>query len=144
MSETKNPGFSAEEKAAMKERAKELRAEARAGAKRADSEKSVLDTIAAMPEADRVIAEKIHQVAAEIAPELLPKLMYGMPSYARDKDVLFFFQAASKFSTRYATFGFNDGAKLDDGAMWATGFGISELTPEVERRIVELITRAIG
>lgn len=140
----KNPGFSAEEKAAMKDRAKELRAEARAGAKRADSEKTVLDTIAALPEAERVIAAKIHEIASELAPELLPKLMYGMPSYAREKDVLFFFQAASKFKTRYSTFGFNDGSKLDDGAMWPTGFGIAELTSDVEQRIRELITRAIG
>jgi uncharacterized protein YdhG (YjbR/CyaY superfamily) len=131
-------GFSAEERAAMKERAKELKA----SASREEAEKTVLDAIAEMPESDRAIAERVHAIIRENAPALSPKLWYGQPAYAKDGDVVCFFQNASKFKTRYATLGFTDSANLDDGPMWPTAFGLTKLTPEIEATITELVKRA--
>jgi uncharacterized protein YdhG (YjbR/CyaY superfamily) len=136
-------GFTPEEKAAMKERAKELRAAARRGA-RADQESEVLAKIAEMPESDRVMAERIHAVVKESAPILAPKLWYGMPAYAKDGKVVCFFQSADKFKARYATFGFNDPANLDDGAMWATSFALTELGDKDAARIGALVKKAAG
>ena len=138
-------GFTAEERAAMKERAKELKAAARRPrGKKADEEGALLAKIAEMPESDRVMAERIHAVVKENAPDLTPKLWYGMPAYAKDGKVLCFFQSAEKFGARYATFGFNDVAKLDDGAMWPTAFALTELTADGEARIGELVKRAVS
>lgn len=137
-------GFSAEERAAMKERAAELRG-TKAGAKRADGEKDVLEKIAEMSDHDRQIAERIHVIATEHAPELWPKTWYGQPAYARDgKEVVFFFQAADKFKTRYANLGFSDAAKIDDGAIWATSFAVVEWTPEAEARIIALVEKSVS
>lgn len=133
-------GFSAEEKAAMKERA----AEVRKAKKSADPAKDLLDKIAELPDEDRVIAERIHALVTELAPSLKPRTWYGMPAYAKDGKVLVFLQPASKFSTRYSTLGFNDVAALDDGTMWPASFAITELTDEDEKRIAELIVRAVG
>ncbi|WP_445399836.1 iron chaperone [Streptomyces sp. LE64] len=139
-------GFTAEERAAMKEHAQELRKEARR-ASRADkaeaAARDVVAKIAEMPEADRIIAERVHALVTANAPDLAPKLWYGMPAYALDGKVVCFFQGADKFKARYATLGFNDGAKLDEGAMWATAFALTEVTPEVEARITELVRRAV-
>jgi uncharacterized protein YdhG (YjbR/CyaY superfamily) len=137
-------GFTAEERAAMKERAKELKAEARANKNRAAGERDVLAKIAEMPEADRTIAERIHQIIKISAPELSPKTWYGMPAYAKDGKVVCFFTAASKFNTRYATLGFNDSAHLDDGAMWPTAFALKELTPAEEVKIAALVKKAVS
>lgn len=130
-------GFTAEERDAMRERAKEVRR-----GKKKDGTADLLEKIAEMDDADRALAERLHALITEAAPGLAPKTWYGMPAYAKDGKVLCFFQAASKFGSRYATFGFNDTAKLDDGEMWPTSFALRELTPAVERRIVELVTRA--
>jgi uncharacterized protein YdhG (YjbR/CyaY superfamily) len=138
--------FTAEERAAMKERAKELKAASRrksAGAK-ADPEADLLEKIAEMPEPDRVLAERIHAVVTAGAPALAPKLWYGMPAYARDGKVVCFFQSAQKFKSRYATLGFNDSAHLDEGPMWPTAFALTEWTAEVEARIAGLVKRAAG
>ncbi|MER5490775.1 DUF1801 domain-containing protein [Streptomyces sp. NPDC002490] len=139
-------GFTAEERAAMKEHAQELRKEARR-ASRADkaeaAARDVVAKIAEMPDADRIIAERVHALVTANAPDLAPKLWYGMPAYALDGKVVCFFQGADKFKARYATLGFNDGAKLDEGAMWATAFALTEVTPEVEARITELVRRAV-
>ncbi|MGW1147089.1 iron chaperone [Streptomyces sp. NPDC002454] len=139
-------GFTAEERAAMKEHAQELRKEARR-ASRADkaeaAARDVVAKIAEMPDADRIIAERVHALVTANAPGLAPKLWYGMPAYALDGKVVCFFQGADKFKARYATLGFNDGAKLDEGAMWATAFALTEVTPEVEARITELVRRAV-
>src|SRR5690606_37310862 len=138
-------GFTAEEKAAMKERARELKAESRAKRKREDGERDLLEKIAEMPESDRVIAERIHAIVTANAPDLLPKTWYGMPAYANQEGkVVCFFQAADKFGTRYATFGFNDSAHLDDGTMWPTAFAVKGLGPEEEARIAELVKRAVS
>jgi len=137
-------GFTKEEKAAMKERAKELKAEARMNKDRAEGEKALLEKIAEMPDADRVLAERIHEIVKANAPELMPKTWYGMPAYARDGKVVCFFQAAAKFEARYATLGFNDSAHLDDGSMWATAFAIKKLTKADEARIAELVKKAVG
>lgn len=135
--------FSEQEKTAIKERAKELKAEERANAKRADGEKTVLETIAEMPKADREIAEQLHAIITEAAPHLWPKLRYGMPSYAIDgKDVVCFFQAASKYDTAHATFAFDDVAQLKDGTMWPSAFGISELTDADAKTIAALVIKA--
>src|ERR671921_1398215 len=132
----KSEGFTAEERAAMKERAKELKAEAR----KADDERAVLAKIAEMPEADRAMAERLHEVVKAGAPELSPKTWYGMPAYAnKDGKVVCFFQSAEKFNARYATFGFSDKANLDEGAMWATSFALKELTAAAEARIGALV-----
>ena len=137
---SKSAGFSAEEKAAMKERAKELKqAETREGGERAIREK-----IAEMPEKDRLLAEGIHAIVTANAPDLVPKTWYGMPSYARDGKVLCFFQAAAKFETRYSTFGFNDVANLDDGDMWPISFAVVELTDDVAAKITAMVKKAIS
>jgi uncharacterized protein YdhG (YjbR/CyaY superfamily) len=144
-SSSKTPqAFSAEERAAMKERAKEVRTEARRGAtkKDADGEADVREKIAEMEESDRVMAGRVHTLITGSAPELAPRLWYGMPAYARADKVVCFFQPAKKFKTRYATLAFNDPASLDDGTMWPTAFAITELTPETEARIAELVKRA--
>ena len=133
-------GFTAEEKAAMKERARELKAASSA----ADAERDLLAKIAEMPESDRVMAERLHALVTAAAPTLTPRTWYGMPAYARDGKVVCFFQAAEKFKARYATFGFSDEATLDDGAMWPTSFALKELTPADEARIVELVKKAVG
>jgi uncharacterized protein YdhG (YjbR/CyaY superfamily) len=134
-------GFTAEERAAMKERSRELK---RAKSGTADGESEVLAKIAEMPEADRAMAERVHEVVKASAPELSPRTWYGMPAYAKDGKVVCFFKNAGKFKTRYATFGFSDKAKLDDGAMWPTDFALQELTPEVEKRIGALVKKAIS
>jgi len=138
----RSDGFSDAEKAAMKERARELKAEARLSKDRAAGESDLLAKIAEMPEPDRGMAARIHAIVAEHAPELMPRTWYGMPAYARDGKVVCFFQSADKFKARYATLGFNDEAKLDDGPMWPTAFALRELTPEGERRIAELVRKA--
>ena len=143
-SEKASQGFTAEEKAAMKERAKELKAQARAGKDREAGENAVLEKIAEMPEPDRSIAERIHAIVKANAPDLLPRTWYGMPAYTRDGKVVCFFQAASKFDARYATFGFNDSANLDEGAMWPISFALKELTPAVEGKIGELVKKAVA
>ncbi|MET9339318.1 DUF1801 domain-containing protein [Nonomuraea sp. NPDC003804] len=138
-------GFTEDERAAMKEHAKELKAAARRGSradKAAEDEAAVLAKIAEMLDADRVLAERIHAIVKESAPSLAPKLWYGMPSYARDGKVVCFFQSAQKFNARYATFGFSDQANLDEGAMWATSYALKELTAADEAMIGELVKRA--
>lgn len=139
-------GFSDEERDAMKEHAKELKAAARRGAKasKADGESDVLAKIAEMEEPDRVMAERIHAVITSGAPELSPKLWYGMPAYAKDGKVVCFFQPALKFKARYATLGFSDEASLDDGAMWPTSYALTQLTPADEKRIAALVKQAVG
>ena len=136
-------GFTAEERSAMKERAKELKTTARRGAK-PDPEIEVLAKIAEMPAADRAIAERLHAVIKASAPELSPKLWYGMPAYARDGKVVCFFQCAAKFKTRYAVLGFSDEANLDEGAMWPTYFALTELTAEQEATIGALVKQAVS
>lgn len=135
-------GFSETERAAMKERAEELRAQGRGGKKKADDIQSVLDKIAEMPEPDRTLAERIHAIVSAAAPELAPKTWYGMPAYARDGKVVCFFQAAAKFGARYATLGFNDPANLDEGTMWPTSFAITGLADAEVKKIGELVRRA--
>ena len=141
---TKSGGFSDAEQAAMKERAKELKAEARANKKREDGERDLLEKIAEMPEADRTIAERVHEIVKANAPSLFPKTWYGMPAYANDDGkVVCFFQAAAKFESRYATFGFNDTANLDEGVMWPTAFAITALSAGEEAKIAELVKKAV-
>ena len=137
-------GFTDEERAAMKERAKELKAEARANKNKAEGESDVLAKIAEMPEADRVMAERIHAIIKASAPALAPKTWYGMPAYVRDGKIVCFFQSAQKFNARYATLGFNDIANLDEGAMWPTAFALKELTAAEEARISELVKKAVS
>jgi len=158
MSDTKKPatstsasdkafgGFTDEERAAMKERAQELKTAARRGprAAKADGESEVLGKIAEMPEPDRVMAERLHAIIKASAPALAPRTWYGMPAYAKDGKVLCFFQPAQKFKTRYATFGFNDVANLDEGAMWPVAFALTELTAADEARIGALVKKAAG
>jgi uncharacterized protein YdhG (YjbR/CyaY superfamily) len=141
--EKKFEGFTDEERGAMKERAQELKAAARRG-KEADEESALLAKIAEMPESDRVMAERLHAVIKDSAPALSPKLWYGMPGYAKDGKVVCFFQAAQKFNSRYATFGFNDTANLDEGAMWPTAFALTELTTADEARISALVKKAVS
>ncbi|MFF5531528.1 iron chaperone [Streptomyces cinerochromogenes] len=139
-------GFTAEERAAMKEHAQELRTAARRGSraeKAAQAEQDVLAKIAEMGDSDRVMAERVHAVVTATAPDLAPKLWYGMPAYARDGKVVCFFQSAAKFKSRYATLGFNDAARLDEDSMWATAFALTEVTPEVEARIAALVAQAV-
>jgi uncharacterized protein YdhG (YjbR/CyaY superfamily) len=141
--EKKSKGFSDDEKAAMKERAKELKAEARADKDKAAGENAVVEAIAKLQGKDRTMAKKIHEIVKSSAPSLSPKTWYGMPAYAdKDGKVVCFFTAASKFNVRYATFGFNDVAHLDDGAMWPTSFAIDEWTPAVESKIAALVKKA--
>ena len=139
-------GFTAEEREAMKEHARDLKTSARRGARatKADAESDVLAKIAAMEDADRVLAERLHRIVAEAAPDLSPKLWYGMPAYARNGKVVCFFQSAQKFKSRYATLGFSDQAHLDEGPLWPTTYALTELTDETEARIVELVRRAAG
>ena len=138
-------GFSAAERAAMKERAQELKAQGRSGQKQADNERAVLDAIAEMPKADRVIAERIHALVTTKAPGLLPKTWYGMPAYANaDGKVVCFFKAAAKFEGRYAALGFEDTAMLDDGPMWPVVFAIVEWTPAVDKKVAALIKTAVS
>src|SRR6266545_632554 len=138
--------FSDEERAAMKERAQELKAAARRGprADKADGESAVLAKIAEMPEPDRALGERLHAVIKASAPALSPRLWYGMPAYAKDGKVVCFFQSAQKFNTRYATFGFSDQANLDEGAMWPTAFALTELTAADEARIGALVKKAVS
>jgi uncharacterized protein YdhG (YjbR/CyaY superfamily) len=138
-------GFTAEERAAMKERAKELKAEARAIKNKAQGERDVLAKIAEMPEPDRAMAERLHAIIKASAPALSPKTWYGMPAYAdQDGKVICYFTPASKFNSRYATFGFNDDANLDDGSMWPTSFALTELTADNEARIGALVKKAVS
>jgi uncharacterized protein YdhG (YjbR/CyaY superfamily) len=138
-------GFSAEERAAMRERARELRAEGRAGRDREAGERAVLAKVAELPEADRVLAQRIHAIVKAAAPELSPKTWYGMPAYAnRDGKVVCYFTPASRFSSRYATFGFTDHAHLDEGNMWPTSFALKDLTPAEEARITALVRKAVS
>ena len=141
---TASKGFSDEERAAMRERAKELKAPARRGprAGKADGEGDVLAKIAEMPESDRAMAERLHALIKASAPTLSPRTWYGMPAYAKDGTVVCFFQSAQKFHTRYATLGFSDKANLDDGAMWPTAFALKELTAADEARIGALVKQA--
>jgi uncharacterized protein YdhG (YjbR/CyaY superfamily) len=141
MTDTKKAGaFSAEERDAMKERAKETRREAKQGAGLTD----LLAKISEMDEADRVLAERVHAIITETAPELAPKTWYGQPAYAKDGKVVVFFQASSKFKTRYSTLGFSEDAKLDDGSMWPTSFAIASLSAADEKTIAALVTKAVG
>jgi uncharacterized protein YdhG (YjbR/CyaY superfamily) len=137
-------GLTDAERGAMKARTKELKAEARRGpgAGKADGEREVLAKIAEMPAADRVLAERVHAVVTASAPALVPKTWYGMPAYAKDGKVVCFFQAADKFKSRYATFGFNDAANLDEGAMWPVAFALTELTAADEATIAALVKKA--
>ena len=137
-------GFTAAERAAMKQRAKELKAEERANRTRADGEADLLAKIAEMPEHDRSLAQRVHEIISANAPDLMPRTWYGMPAYARDGKVLCFFQPAAKFSARYATLGFDDTANLDDGAMWPTSFALLELNPTVEEQIAALVRKAVS
>ncbi len=138
-------GFSADERAAMKERAAELRAEGKKGAKRADGLQAVLDAIAQMTPADRALAERVHVAVTENAPDLTPKTWYGMPAYAdADGKVVVFFQNAGKFDYRYSTLGFQDEAHLDDGDLWPVAFALQGWSPKVEKRVVELVKAAIS
>ena len=137
-------GFTDEEKAAMKERAKELKAEARAGKDRAEGEKAILAAIDAMKEPDHSMAKRLHELVTASAPMLFPKTWYGMPAYANaDGKVICFFQAAQKFGSRYATFGFNDTANLDEGNMWAASFALVKLTAAEEANIIALVKKAV-
>jgi len=137
MSPKKSKGFTAEERAAMKERVRELKG-------KGDGESEVLAKIAAMSEPDRSMAKRLHTIIKAAAPSLAPKTWYGMPAYAKDDKVVCFFQGAAKFKTRYATFGFSDKANLDDGAMWPNGYALTELTAAVEAKIGALVRKAAG
>jgi uncharacterized protein YdhG (YjbR/CyaY superfamily) len=140
----KTKGFTDEERAAMKERARELKAEARAKKGKADGESDVLAKIAEMQGTDRAMATRVHAIVKASAPVLSPKTWYGMPAYAKDGKVVCFFQSAQKFNSRYATLGFNDTANLDEGAMWPTSFALRELTAAEEARIAELVKKAVS
>jgi uncharacterized protein YdhG (YjbR/CyaY superfamily) len=135
----KSSGFTAEERAAMRERAKELKAEAR----KADGTKAVLDKIREMKGSDRAIAQRVHEIVTETAPSLTPKTWYGMPAYAKDDKVLCYFQSAEKFGSRYATLGFSDVANIDSGAMWPVSFAITELTGPEEKKVAALVKKAV-
>lgn len=140
----KSEGFTEEERAAMKERARELKAEARRGADRAAGESAVLAAIAAMPEPDRALAGRVHALLKASAPALSPRTWYGMPAYARGGKIVCFFQGAYKFKSRYATLGFSDEAQLDDDAMWPTAFALKEWSGAVEAKIGALVKKALG
>ena len=137
-------GFTDEERAAMKERAKELKAEERANKNKAEGESDVLAKIAEMPEPERAMAQRLHEIITASAPAISPRLWYGMPAYTRAGKVVCFFQSAAKFKARYATFGFNDTANLDEGAMWPTAFALKELTAAEEARIAALVQQAVS
>ena len=140
---TVSEGFSEVEREAMKQRAEELRAE-RGGRKKADSLQAALDAIAEMPDDDRIIAERFHAIVTRAAPQLLARTWYGMPAYADGKDVVCFFQGAAKFQTRYATIGFNDAARLDDGDLWPVTFAVRNWTDAVQERVEALVRQAIS
>ena len=137
---TAKKGFTADERAAMKERARELKAEARG----ADGERAVLAKIAEMPKADRLLAERVHAIVKAVAPGLVPRTWYGMPAYAKDGKVVCFFQSADKFKSRYATLGFSDKANLDTGSMWPTSFALEKLSAAEEKKIRALVKKAVG
>jgi uncharacterized protein YdhG (YjbR/CyaY superfamily) len=142
---TATDGFSAEERAAMKERAAELRAEGKKGAKKADGLQAVLDRIAEMAPEDRVLAERVHLAVTTAAPELLPKTWYGMPAYTNaDGKVVLFFQDSGKFSYRYSTLGFQDPANLDDGDLWPVSYALRAWSPAVEKKVLELVRAAVS
>lgn len=142
--EVESEGFSAEERAAMKERAAELRAEGKKGAKKADGLQAVLDSIAKMAPADRGLAERVHVVVTRTAPQLWPKTWYGMPAYANtDGKVVVFFQHAGKFNYRYSTLGFQEDANLDDGDMWPVSYALTNWSPAVEKKVVALVRTAV-
>ncbi len=142
---TETDGFSAQERAAMKERAAELRAEGKKGAKQADGLQAVLDAIAKMAPADRALAERVHVTVSATAPQLSPKTWYGMPAYANaDGKVVVFFQDAGKFTYRYSTLGFQDAANLDDGDMWPASYALKKWSPVVEKNVIELVKAAIS
>jgi uncharacterized protein YdhG (YjbR/CyaY superfamily) len=142
---TESDGFSAQERAAMKERAAELRAEGKKGAKKADGLQAVLDRIAELAPEDRALAERVHVAVTATAPELSPKTWYGMPAYANaDGKIVVFFQDAGKFNYRYSTLGFQDAAKLDDGDMWPVAYALKKWSPVVEKKVVELVKAAIS
>ena len=143
MASKNSTGFTDAEKTAMQARAAERRAE-KGGAKQADLETAARDAIAEMNDSDRAIIERVHALALRHAPDLRLKLWYGMPAWARDKDIIFFVQQAEKFEARYATFGFNPPANLDDGDMWPTSFAVKRITPAVEKTMAGLIQRAVG
>ena len=140
----KSKGFTDEERAAMKERAQELKAAARADKDKAEGESAVLAKIAEMQEPDRAMARRLHAIIKASAPALSPKTWYGMPAYAKDGKVVCFFQSAQKFNTRYATFGFSDAANLDEGALWPTAFALKELTAAEEAKISKLVKKAVS
>lgn len=144
MSAKRSEGFTDEERAAMRERAKELNAQARANNKKAEGESDVLAKIAEMEEPDRTMAERLHAIVMASAPDLSPRTWYGMPAYTKDGKVVCFFQGAQKFNSRYATLGFNDMANLDEGAMWPTSFALKELTATEEAKISALVKRAVS
>jgi uncharacterized protein YdhG (YjbR/CyaY superfamily) len=145
MSPSKDTGFTEDEKAAMKERAKELKAEARAGKDKAERENAVLAKIAEMPEADRTMAQRIHDIIKANVPTLMPKTWYGMPAYAnKDGKVVCFFQSAQKFNTRYSTLGFSDAANLDEDALWPVAFALKGLTAAEEAKISALVKKAVS
>ena len=144
MGAKKAKGFTDEERAAMRDRAKELKAEERANKNRAAGESDVLAKIAEMPEPDRAMAERLHALIKQAAPDLSPKTWYGMPAYAKDGKVICYFTPASKFKERYATFGFNADANLDDGTMWPTSFALTELTAADGARIAALVKQAVS
>jgi uncharacterized protein YdhG (YjbR/CyaY superfamily) len=137
-------GFTAEEQAAMRERARELKLEARMDKSRSEGENALFEKIAEMEGADRAMAEKLHAIISASAPDLLPRTWYGMPAYAKDGRVVCFFQSARKFKSRYATLGFSDAANLDEGAMWPTAFALKELTAAEEERIEALVKKALS
>ena len=139
---TASKGFTADERAAMKARAQELKAEARASKNRAEGERDLLAAIAAMKGSDRVMAKRLHEIVEATAPDLWPKTWYGMPAYAKDGKVVCFFKSAGKFDSRYATFGFEEAANLDDGAMWPTSYALKELTAADEKKIRALVKKA--
>src|SRR5215831_11006914 len=140
----KRKGFTAEERDAMKARARELKAEERASKNRAEGERDVLAAIVAMKEPDRAMAQRLHAIIEATAPALWPKTWYGMPAYAKDGKVVCFFKSAGKFNSRYATFGFEETANLDEGAMWPTAFALTELTAAEEARITALVKKAVS
>jgi uncharacterized protein YdhG (YjbR/CyaY superfamily) len=138
-------GLSKEEREAVKQRAAELRAQEKAGKSRAAGEQAVREAIAEMPDEDRTLAEGIHRIVADVAPQLLPKTWYGFPAYADENGkIVVFFKAASKYTTRYATLGFEEAAQLDDGDLWVTSFALKALTPETEKTITDYVRRAAG
>jgi uncharacterized protein YdhG (YjbR/CyaY superfamily) len=144
MTTTKNSGFTEAERAAMKARAEELKAEGRKGAKKADDLEALLAKVAEMPDDERVMAERIHAIVTKVAPQLDPKTWYGMPAWARDGKVVCFFKPASKFGQRYSTFGFEEAAQLDDGDMWVTSYALLALGDAEARKIEQLVRQAAG